>query len=90
MADDYSTKTQTAGAVSVGGTATGEIETRGDRDWFAVELVAGRTYVIDMRGKPHGRRHAARTPICGASTMPMATSCPARPTTTTAQAVTAG
>ena len=42
MPDDYSSTTQTTGAVAVGGSATGEIETRSDRDWFAVTLEAGR------------------------------------------------
>ncbi len=50
MSDDYTQDTTTAGSVAVGGVATGEIETSGDRDWFAVELVAGRTYTIDLRG----------------------------------------
>ena len=52
MADDYSASTRTEGTVGVGGTASGNIETGGDRDWFAVELVAGRTYTIDLRGRP--------------------------------------
>lgn len=50
MSDDFTQDPSTAGSVSVGGTATGEIETFGDRDWFAVELVAGRTCTIDLRG----------------------------------------
>ncbi len=50
MSDDYLATTQTAGQISVGGTATGNIETSGDRDWFAVELVAGREYRIDLEG----------------------------------------
>ena len=49
-ADDYSADTQTAGTVSVGGSATGEIEVGGDRDWFAVELEADRTYRFDLEG----------------------------------------
>ena len=52
MSDDYSANVQTTGAVAVGGTATGNIGSNGDSDWFAVELVAGRTYVIDLRGSP--------------------------------------
>ena len=39
---------------SNGDTATGRIGSNGDRDWFAVELVAGRSYVIDLRGSPTG------------------------------------
>ena len=50
MSDDYSADVQTEGAIDVGGTATGNIETSGDRDWFAVELVADRTCTIDLRG----------------------------------------
>ena len=54
MSDDYTTTTETAGRVAVGGSATGEIEAAGDRDWFAVEFEAGRTYRIDLRGSPTG------------------------------------
>ena len=50
MSDDYRQDTSTTGSVAVGGVATGEIGSSGDRDWFAVDLVAGRTYVIDLRG----------------------------------------
>ena len=54
MPDDYSANARTTGAITVGGTATGTIETRRDVDWFAVELVAGRTYVIDVEGADSG------------------------------------
>ena len=54
MADDYSASIQTTGRVAVGGTAAGTIETRRDVDWFAVELVAGRTYIIDLEGADSG------------------------------------
>lgn len=54
MSDDYSQGTGTTGTVAVGGTATGNIETRNDFDWFRVELVAGRTYVIDLEGSDSG------------------------------------
>ena len=50
--EDFSDDTSTSGRVAVGETATADIETGGDRDWFAVELVAGRTYTIDLRGRP--------------------------------------
>ena len=49
MSDDCRQDTSTTGYVAVGGTATGEIETSGDRDWFAVDLLAGHTCVIDLR-----------------------------------------
>ena len=54
MADDFRANARTKGAVEVGGSASGEIEKRNDIDWFAVELVAGRTYVIDLEGAPSG------------------------------------
>ena len=52
--DDYSDHTGTAGEVVVGGSATGEIETRGDVDWFAVELQTGVEYRIDLLGASLG------------------------------------
>ena len=36
--------------VTVGGSATGETEYVGDRDWFAVELEAGKSYRFDLEG----------------------------------------
>ena len=54
MSDDHSADIQPLGTVAVGGAVRGDIETGGDRDWFAVELVAGRTYTIDLRGSPTG------------------------------------
>ena len=53
-ADDFSADRSKTGSVAVGGSATGEIETGNDRDWFAVELVAGRRYAIELRGSPTG------------------------------------
>ena len=41
MADDFSGDISTTGAVAVGGTASGNIETVGDRDWFPVYNAAG-------------------------------------------------
>ena len=52
--EDFPTNVSTAGRIVVGETATGNIGTRGDRDWFAVELVADREYQIDLRGSPTG------------------------------------
>ena len=54
MPDDYSANVQTTGVVAVGGSATGTIETAHDQDWFAVDLVAGRTYQFDLGGSPSG------------------------------------
>ena len=53
--EDFSANTSTAGRVAVGGAATGEIGFSGDRDWFAVELEAGRTYVFDLEGSHTNR-----------------------------------
>ena len=52
--DDYAAGTGTSGTVTVGGSATGDIETRGDRDWFAVNLEAGESYRIDLEGSRTG------------------------------------
>ena len=51
---DIAADTTTTAAVAVGGSATGEIETAGDKDWFEVELEAGRTYRFDLQGAPGG------------------------------------
>ena len=50
MADDYRATIATMGAVAVVSSATGVIERRGDVGGFAVELVAGKIYVIDFEG----------------------------------------
>ena len=52
MSDDFSGDINIIGTVAVGGTAEGNIDSNGDRDWFEVDLVAGRTYTIDLRGSP--------------------------------------
>ena len=54
VSDDFAATTATQGTVSVGGSATGEIELRGDVDWFAVTLEAGKSYRIDLKGSPTG------------------------------------
>ena len=48
--DDCSHDTTTTCEVEVGGSATGNIETQNDRDWFKVELEAGTRYQIDVEG----------------------------------------
>ena len=55
-ADDYRSDTSTTGVVMVGGSVTGEIESLPgrDRDWFAVDLVEGRLYWIDLKGRSTG------------------------------------
>ena len=52
--DDFAAETGTSGSVAVSGSARGEIEVRGDRDWFAVELDAGKKYMIDLEGSSTG------------------------------------
>ena len=54
MPDDFTSNTSTTGTVAVGGSATGDIETGNDRDWFAVELEANTNYRIDLEGSPTG------------------------------------
>src|SRR5205807_1562811 len=55
VADDYAATTSTTGVVNVGGSVTGNIETTGDADWFAVTLVAGTTYRFDLEGSDTGQ-----------------------------------
>ena len=54
LTDDFLSDTSTTGIVSVGGSVTGEIETVGDEDWFAVTLTGGVTYQFDLEGSPTG------------------------------------
>ena len=53
ISDDFEAGTGTTGRVAVGGSATGEIDYIGDRDWFAVELMAGNTYRFDQEHPPN-------------------------------------
>ena len=52
--DDFVAAASLAGTVAVGGSATGEIERAGDRDWFAVTLEAGKSYTVDLKGRDTG------------------------------------
>ena len=52
--DAQTAGTDTSGTVSVGGSVTEEIGYADDRDWFAVTLVTGTTYRIDLEGTPTG------------------------------------
>ena len=49
--EDLPAGTTTTGRVQVGGSVTGEIDSETDKDWFKVELEAGKTYQFDMEGK---------------------------------------
>ena len=76
MSDDYSNTTSTTGTISVGGSATGNIETVDDTDWFRITLTAGRTYQFDLKGSASGHgtladpflrlRDSSGNPISGA------------------------
>ena len=48
--EDYSADSPNAGALGVGGNASGELETPGDVDWFAVELTSDTAYAAEVRG----------------------------------------
>ena len=61
----------------VGGSATGNIDSPGDRDWFAVELEAGKTYRFDLKGWSTGGG-TWMTRICAGSTTRTATGSTAR------------
>ena len=89
MSDDYSANVQTTGAVAVGGSATGSIETAHDQDWFAVELEAGRTYQFDLGGSPSGGGTLA-TPSCEPSTTARGATSRAATTTISRAGATAG
>lgn len=52
--DSLTDTTAPAGAVTVGQSSTGRIETVGDTDLFSVSLVAGQTYTFDLRSGTTG------------------------------------
>ena len=49
-ADDYAATSSSTGLVLVGSGSSGVLEQIGDRDWFAVDLQAGRTYDLRLNG----------------------------------------
>jgi hypothetical protein len=51
--DDYGANTDNAGRLALNGTASGTLETYGDRDWFALDMTAGQTYGISMQRPPN-------------------------------------
>ena len=53
--DDCSATATTTCEVDVGGSATGNISSRTDFDWFGVDLEAGTRYQIDLEGAPTSR-----------------------------------
>src|SRR5206468_3866579 len=64
--DDYRNTSSDAslplGSVAVGGTATGKIETVGDKDVFAVTLVAGASYTFNLDGTDVSATYTLRDP----------------------------
>ncbi len=54
LADDCTADTSTPCIVTVGGSATGELEISTDHDWFQVQLEAGKTYRFLQQGEDGG------------------------------------
>ena len=52
--DDYAGDASTTGTAPANGSVTGNLETPGDRDWFAISMQAGVTYTIEMAGSGAG------------------------------------
>ena len=65
IGDDFAAGTETSGRVEVGGSVTGEIDYRGDHDWFAVTLEAGTRYQIDLEGTATGAGTAQYVSLYG-------------------------
>lgn len=54
LADDFAASTQGAGALTINGSVRGIIDQGGDQDWFAVDLLAGRSYIFDLLTRRDG------------------------------------
>lgn len=52
--DDFTADTTTSGTLSVGGSATGALESLGDRDWFAVDIATAGKYIFEVKGDSSG------------------------------------
>ncbi len=50
LVDDYTASITTTGALSIGSTKEGSIESVGDEDWFKIDLTAGTTYAFEVLG----------------------------------------
>ncbi|MCA3413913.1 MAG: M10 family metallopeptidase C-terminal domain-containing protein [Roseomonas sp.] len=48
--------------LAIGASLNGAVNTRGDRDWFAVDLVAGQRYTISLDGAAYGSYGALSDP----------------------------
>ena len=73
ITDDFTNTPSTNGAINVGGTANGTIETASDTDWFKITLSAGRQYRFDLEGNATGQGTlgdpytSIRNPVTGAT-----------------------
>jgi len=58
MSDDYADTlgdtTAPFGQIALGSSATGQLEQLGDRDWFQIQLSAGRAYTVNLEGQQAG------------------------------------
>nr|CRH06297.1 Putative protein involve in cell communication. Containing ten Calx-beta domains [Candidatus Magnetococcus massalia] len=63
--DDYGDTTSTTGLLTVGGSVTGTVEEAYDRDWFAVALVGGTSYQIDVEGADTSQGSLANPTLMG-------------------------
>ncbi|HYC05968.1 MAG TPA: PPC domain-containing protein [Azospirillaceae bacterium] len=48
--DDVLGNASTAAVLVVGGSVGGAVDIPGDQDWYAIDLVAGRTYTFELKG----------------------------------------
>ena len=55
LTDDHPAAVDTSAVVAVDGASTGAVDYGGDVDWFAVSLVAGRHYRINLEGTSTGQ-----------------------------------
>ncbi|QNI94698.1 clostripain family protein [Synechococcus sp. A15-127] len=65
IADDYRASTETTGALNIGVTTTGAIETRGDQDWFKIVLEANKSYQVSIYGHADGNNDILATTLHG-------------------------
>ncbi len=69
VTDDYSADSSTAASITLdadgAGSATGNIETAGDIDWFAVDLTDGQEYWIEALAGPSGSGTLAAPILAG-------------------------
>ncbi len=54
-ADDHVGDTTTLSRLTLGGSATGDLQFAFDQDWFRIELASGTTYVFKLQGADSGK-----------------------------------